>query len=54
MLDSPSRLVRKLLAEYSGTSPEPTFVTTVCNEISWARAKVIAPGDYPEAASRAG
>jgi DNA helicase-2/ATP-dependent DNA helicase PcrA len=52
--DSPARLVRKLLAERSGKKPEQSFVTSVCNEISWARAKVLAPDDYPEAANRAG
>jgi DNA helicase-2/ATP-dependent DNA helicase PcrA len=54
VLDSPARLVRKLLAEQSGRKPEQSLVTSVCNEISWARAKVLAPYDYPEAANRAG
>jgi DNA helicase II / ATP-dependent DNA helicase PcrA len=54
VLDSPARLVRKLLAERSGGKPEQSLVTSVCNEISWARAKVLAPDDYAEAANRAG
>jgi DNA helicase-2/ATP-dependent DNA helicase PcrA len=54
VVDSPARLVRKLLSESSRRAPEHTLVTSVCNEISWARAKVLAPVDYSAAAQRAG
>jgi DNA helicase II / ATP-dependent DNA helicase PcrA len=54
VLDSPGRLVRKLLLESSGRVPEHSLVTSVCSEISWARAKVLGPQDYPAAAKRSG
>jgi DNA helicase-2/ATP-dependent DNA helicase PcrA len=53
LVDSPTRFVKKLLAESSHRNPEQSLVTSVCNEISWARAKVLSAEDYPAAAKRA-
>ncbi len=54
VLDSPGRLVGRLLADSIGTKPEPGLVSTVCGEISWARARVLGPETYREEARRAG
>jgi DNA helicase-2/ATP-dependent DNA helicase PcrA len=54
IVDSPARLVRKLLAESLREAPDRSLVASVCNEISWARAKVLSAGEYPAAANLAG
>jgi DNA helicase-2/ATP-dependent DNA helicase PcrA len=44
----------RLLADFLGSKPDPATVSAVCSEISWARARVLSPEQYPDEASRAG
>ncbi|MGO9343790.1 MAG: ATP-dependent helicase [Acidimicrobiales bacterium] len=54
VLDSPNRLVGRLLADRSGSKPEQATVAAISGEISWARARVLSPEQYPAEALRSG
>ncbi|HAM00990.1 MAG TPA: ATP-dependent DNA helicase [Acidimicrobiaceae bacterium] len=51
LVPEPERLLRRLLAEEPGAGP--TTASGVAGELSWARARLIDPERYPEAASAA-
>jgi DNA helicase-2/ATP-dependent DNA helicase PcrA len=54
VLDSPTRLVGRLLTDRLGTKPDRSVVSAVSNEISWARARVLGPEQYRAEAPREG
>ncbi len=54
VLDSPNRVVGRLLADSLGSKPEAATVSAVCSEISWARARVLDPERYTPEALRQG
>lgn len=54
IIDSPERFLGRVLKDVTGTSFERTFVSAVAAEISWARARIVAPDDYASEARRAG
>ena len=54
VVDGPDRVVRKLLGESPRARADVALTAAVSAEISWARARMLAPDDYPEAAFNEG